>query len=88
MLILDDDRRLHRDRRRRAAFSILFLIGNGKRRTIRRQEDRARIFFVDQFSQALFFTYSDNSFLSVFEAFLTFFLFGNGAYEANPAGGW
>ena len=51
---------------------------------IRRQEDRSRIFFVDQYSPILFFTLVGILFLCVLDAFLTLYLLNHGAYETNP----
>jgi hypothetical protein len=59
-------------------------MGFGKRRAIRRQADSTVIFIVDQFSPALFLPIAAILFLSVFDALLTLFLIGHGAYETNP----
>ena len=58
--------------------------GIGKRRIIRRKEDRERIFLVDQYSPALFLTIVAIMFLCIIDALLTLFLLKHGAYEANP----
>ena len=59
-------------------------MGAGNRRTIRRQEDRSIIFLVDLFSPKLFIPIVATLFFSVFDALLTLFLIGHGAYETNP----
>ena len=60
------------------------LAGSGKRRIIRRKEDRERIFLVDQYSPMLFVTIVAISFLCIIDALLTLFLLKQGAYETNP----
>ena len=60
------------------------LVGNDARRSIRRQEDQGRIFFVDQYSPKLFVTIVGIFFLSVIDALLTLYLLNHGAYETNP----
>ena len=60
------------------------LAGNGNRRIIRRQEDKGRIFFVDQYSPMLFVTIIAILFLCVLDALLTLYLLNHGAYETNP----
>jgi hypothetical protein len=37
------------DRRKQNGISVRIFVGNGNRTTIRRQEDKGRIFFVDQY---------------------------------------
>jgi hypothetical protein len=59
-------------------------MGVGKRRIIRRQEDRSIIFLVDLFSPKLFLPIVGTLFFSVLDALLTLFLIGHGAYETNP----
>jgi len=59
-------------------------MGVGKRRIIRRQEDKSIIFLVDLFSPKLFLPIVATLFFSVMDALLTLFLIGNGAYETNP----
>ena len=60
------------------------LAGDGNRRIIRRQEDKGRIFFVDQYSPQLFVTIVAILFLCVLDALLTLYLLNHGAYEVNP----
>ena len=78
------DRRLINDRRKQAGFNLRLLIGNGQRRTFRRQEDRTRVFFVDQYSPILFIAIVSILFLCVIDTLLTLFLLNHGAYETNP----
>ena len=60
------------------------LIYGGNRILIRRQEDRKRQFFVDQYSPKLFAAIVVILFLCVLDALLTLFLLNHGAYETNP----
>ena len=60
------------------------LIYGGNRIQIRRQEDRERLFIVDQYSPRLFVAIVVVLFLCVIDALLTLFLIGHGAYESNP----
>ena len=59
------------------------MVGNGNRKIIRRQEDRCRIFLVDQYSPILFITIVGILFLCVIAALLTVYLLNKGAYEIN-----
>ena len=63
---------------------MLTFVGNGARMTIRRQEDKDHIFFVDQYSPILFVTIVAILFLCVIDAILTLYLLSHGAYETNP----
>lgn len=72
------------ERRLSNSFNIRSLIYGGGRILIRRQEDRERLFFVDQYSPKLFLAIVAILFLCVIDALLTLFLLGHGAYEANP----
>jgi hypothetical protein len=83
-LTSESDRRIRGDRRKRAGFSIHHLFGNGKRRIIRRQEDKDRLFFVDQYSPWFFFVILTIVFLSLTDGLLTLRLLKHGAAETNP----
>jgi Domain of unknown function (DUF5658) len=78
------NRRSGRDRRGRAWFSLRLLLGAGNRGSVRRLDDRGRIFFVDWYSPRLFVGLLAGLFLSVADAFLTLLLLDRGAYEVNP----
>lgn len=73
-----------RDRRKKQGISIRYLVGFGSRRTIRREEDRNRIFLVDRYSSVLFVAILAVILLSITDGFLTLILIGHGAYEVNP----
>ena len=81
---MEYDRRSGYDRRKIDDFSLRLLIGNGQRITIRRKEDRDRIFWVDQYSPVLFATIVAILFLCVIDTLLTLHLLNSGAYEINP----
>jgi len=83
-LRIDYNRRLGNDRRRQAGINFRLLAGNGERRTIRRQEDRNRYFFVDRYSPRLFLSILAVTLLSFIDGLLTLFLIYHGAYETNP----
>ena len=73
-----------KDRRTKSGLNIRSFLFGGKRETIRRQEDKRRIFYVDQYSSGLFFTIVSILFLCVIDALLTLSLLNHGAYETNP----
>ena len=72
-----------KDRRTKSGFNIRSLLFGGKRETIRRQEDKKRIFYVDHYSSGLFFIIVSILFLCVIDALLTLSLLNHGAYETN-----
>jgi hypothetical protein len=79
-----NDRRSGIERRKSSGLNLRSLIYGGNRIQIRRQDDRERIFFVDQYSPKLFIAIVVVLFLCVIDALLTLFLIGHGAYETNP----
>ena len=81
---MDSDKRSGIDRRRQTGISVRLLVGNGNRRTVRRQEDRGHIFLVDQYSAGLFLAIVGILFLCIIDAILTLFLLNHGAHEINP----
>lgn len=83
-MTVDMDRRSGNDKRKQARINMRMLAGDGNRRIIRRQEDKGRIFFVDQYSPQLFVTIVAILFLCVLDALLTLYLLNHGAYEVNP----
>jgi hypothetical protein len=78
------NRRSGNDRRNKRGFSIRSLIFGGRRETIRRQEDRSKIFWADRYGTGLFAAIVVTLFLSVLDALLTLYLINHGAYEVNP----
>lgn len=83
-LKMDSNNRSGTDRRKQTGINMRMIAGDGSRRSIRRQDDQGRIFFVDQYSPVLFVTIVGILFLSVIDALLTLFLLNHGASEANP----
>ena len=73
-----------KDRRTKSGFNIRLFLFGGKRENIRRQEDKKRIFYVDNYSSGLFFTIVSILFLAVIDALLTLSLLNHGASEVNP----
>ena len=80
----DIDRRSGTDRRKHNDINLRSMIGNGKRRFVRRQEDRNKIFLVDHYSPKLFAAIMAIIFLSVIDGLLTLYLMNHGAHEVNP----
>lgn len=76
-----NNRRSGSDRHNRAGISIRLLVGAGKRESVRRLDDRGRIFFVDWYSPKLFAGLLAGLFLSVIDGLLTLLLLRHGAYE-------
>jgi hypothetical protein len=81
---MDSNKRSGIDRRRQTGINVRLLVGNGNRRTIRRQEDRGHIFLVDHYSAGLFLAIVGILFLCIIDAILTLFLLNHGAHEINP----
>jgi len=80
----DVDRRSGKDRRNQRGNNIRSLLFGGRRETIRRKDDRRKIFIVDRYSTSLFGAIAAILFLSAVDALLTLSLIGRGAYEVNP----
>ncbi len=78
------DQRRTVDRRRRRIPSIGFLWRGGRRRQVRRTDDRRRISILDHYSQGLLVVILGILFLSLTDAFLTLNLIEHGASEINP----
>lgn len=81
---MDSNNRSGTDRRKQTGINMRMLAGAGARRSIRRQEDQGRIFFVDQYSSILFVAIVGILFLCVIDALLTLYLLNHGASETNP----
>jgi hypothetical protein len=82
--IIAEERRSLADRRKQRSFSIRLLLYGGRRETIRRYEDRHKLFYVDRYSQSHFGVIAIILFLSVADALLTIVLTEHGAEELNP----
>ncbi len=82
--IVSVERRSITDRRNNSGISIRSLLLGGRRETIRRHEDKSKLFYVDRYSQFHFAAIVLILFLSVVDAVLTIVLINHGAYEVNP----
>jgi len=78
------ERRSITDRRKKSSISIRSLLFGGRRETIRRHEDKRKLFYVDRYNQFHFVAIVLILFLSVVDATLTIVLINHGAYEVNP----
>lgn len=80
----DPDNRCGRDRRINRKSSLKYLMFNGRRERIRREEDRDKIFFFDRYNPKLFAAITAILMLSMTDALLTLILIANGSSELNP----
>ncbi len=78
------DQRRGADRRRRRIPSLGLLWAGGRRRQVRRADDRRRISILDHYSPGLLVVILGILFLSLTDAFLTLNLIEHGASEINP----
>ena len=78
------DRRSGKDRRSNKIPGIKSLFIYGRRKKIRRQDDKYKISYFDQYSSALFVAIISILFLNIIDALLTLFLIDRGATEINP----
>jgi hypothetical protein len=72
------------DRRTNHKARLKYLIFNGRREGIRRDDDRRRVFFFDRYNPKLFAAITAILMLSIFDALLTLILIDNGSSELNP----
>ena len=82
--VLHRDRRTGRDRRSYNVPEVKSLFFRGRRKAIRRQDDKYKPFCFDQYSSALLVPIVLILLLSIIDAFLTLFLVDCGAREINP----
>lgn len=80
----NEEPRLGQDRRRRMLPPMRYLIAGGRRRQVRRSEDRERVVILDRYSPRLFGCIVGILFLSVLDALLTLYLMEHGSTELNP----
>lgn len=78
------NKRRRKDRRINYKASLKYLLLNGRREKIRRDDDRQRVFFFDRYNPKLFAAITAILMLSVTDAFLTLILIANGSTELNP----
>ena len=72
------------DRRTDNKTRLKYLLRNGRRQGIRREEDRDRVFFFDRYTPKLFAAIAAILMLSIFDALLTLILISKGSSELNP----
>ena len=78
------ERRSLKDRRNPKQLKIKTLFTYGQRKTIRRKDDKYKIFYLDRYSSTLFACIVTILLLSVIDALLTLYLVDHGAVELNP----
>lgn len=87
--IKDNERQFHEkrrgaDRRKSKMPRLRFLLFGGRRRHIRREEDKNSIAVMDSYSEPLFALIIGILCLSLIDAAMTLYLIGQGAQEINP----
>ena len=80
----DEEPRAGQDRRRRTFPPMRYLMAGGRRRKVRRSEDRQRVVILDRYSPKLFGCIVGILFLSLLDAVLTLYLMEHGSTELNP----
>jgi hypothetical protein len=80
----NEQNRRSKDRRTDHKARLKYLIFNGRRERIRREDDRLRVFFFDRYHPKLFATITAILMLSILDAVLTLILIDNGSSELNP----
>ena len=78
------ENRCGRDRRTNQKARLKYLLFNGRRERIRREEDRGRVFFFDRYNPKLFAAITAILMLSITDALLTLILIDQGSSELNP----
>ena len=78
------ENRCGRDRRINRKSSLKYLLFNGRRERIRREEDKGKVFFFDRYNPKLFAAIAAILMLSITDALLTLILIANGSSELNP----
>lgn len=72
------------DRRTNKKARVRYLLFNGRRERVRRDEDRSRTFLFDRYNHKLFLAITVILVLSIIDALLTLIVIGRGATELNP----
>ena len=78
------ENRRGRDRRTNHKMRLKYILFNGRRERIRRDEDRERVFIFDRYNPKLFAAITAILMLSIFDALFTLILIENGSSELNP----
>lgn len=73
-----------KDRRTNHKARLKYLLFNGRRERIRREDDSRKVFFFDRYPPKLFAAITAILMLSIFDALLTLILIDNGSTELNP----
>ncbi len=84
MEMREEERRVLRDRRRHPTPALSRFTLWGRRRTLRREEDRKRGGYVDRYEPDLLFLLTLIVGLNVLDALLTTMILDNGGHELNP----
>ena len=80
----DPGNRRGKDRRTNQKARLKYLLFNGRREGIRREEDSRKVFFFDRYHSKLFAAITAILMLSIFDALFTLILIKNGSTELNP----
>ncbi len=80
----DSGNRCGADRRIDNRTRLKYLLFNGRRERIRREEDRDKVFFFDRYHPKLFAAIAAILMLSILDALLTLILIHKGSSELNP----
>jgi hypothetical protein len=78
------ERRIIKDRRKKANHGLSRYTLGGRRRTFRRKEDQDRGGYVDRFSSGLLFLITLVAGLNVLDALFTMMILDDGGWEINP----
>lgn len=78
------DRRSGKDRRSNDVPDAKSLFIYGRRKKVRRKDDKFKISYLDQYDSKIFISIVLLLFFSIIDAFLTLFLIDHGASEINP----
>ncbi len=80
----NEENRRGQDRRTNHKARLKYLLFNGRREGIRREDDRNKVFFFDRYNPKLFAAITAILMLSIFDALLTLILIDHGSSELNP----
>jgi len=78
------EKRSGKDRRTNNRERLKYLLINGRRERVRRDEDRRKSLFFDRYNPKLFAAITAILMLSIFDALLTLILIESGSSELNP----
>ena len=78
------ENRRGKDRRTNNKARLRYLLFNGRREQIRREEDSRKVFFFDRYPPKLFAAIAAILMLSIFDALFTLILIDKGSTELNP----